>query len=265
MVPLTSTFATPGPITVEITLQSGGARVIAEDRESTTVEVLPANPGKKSDVEVAESTRVHFADGRLDVRSPKTRVGLFTKPGTIDVVVRIPIGSVLRADTSYGDIEVDGQLAECWLKTSYGDLRVEEATVLSLESGYGDVTASRLTGDTQFRVAWGKVEVGDVAAPLRVKTSGDIRLHRVSANVQAHTGYGHVTVDEATAGALDLATSYGRVDVGIAEGAATYLELTTSYGRVRNELVPSEKAPDDAATVEVRARTSYGDITIRRS
>ena len=91
-----------------------------------------------------------------------------------------------------------------------------------------------------------------------------VRLHRVSANVQAHTGYGHVTVEEATGGSLDLATSYGRIEVGVAEGAATYLELNTSYGKVRNELVPSDKAPDEAMTVEVRARTSYGDITIRR-
>jgi DUF4097 and DUF4098 domain-containing protein YvlB len=259
-----STFATPGPITAEITLQSGGARITAEDRDSTTVEILPADPGKKSDIEVAERTRVHFADGRLDVRAPKTRIGLFTKPGTIEVIVCIPAGSVVRADTSYGDIDVDGELAECWLKTSYGDLRAEEATVLRMESGYGDVSATRLIGDTEFRVGWGKVEVDDVAAPLRIKTSGDVRLRRVSANVQAHTGYGHVTVDEATGGSLDLATSYGRIEVGVAEGAPTYLELNTSYGKVRNELVPGDKAPDDAMTVEVRARTSYGDITIRR-
>jgi len=259
-----STFATPGPITAEITLQSGGARIIAEDRDSTTVEVLPAHPGKKSDVEVAERTRVDFADGRLDIRSPKSRIGLFTKPGTIEVIVRMPTGSVVRADTSYGDIDVDGELAECWLKTSYGDLRAEAATILRMETSYGHVTAGRLIGDTDFRVGWGKIEVDDVAAPLRIKTSGDVRLHRVSANVQAHTGYGHVTVDEATEGSLDLATSYGRIEVGVAEGAATYLELNTSYGKVRNELLPSDKAPDDALTVEVRARTSYGDITIRR-
>ncbi|MGI8610072.1 MAG: DUF4097 family beta strand repeat-containing protein [Candidatus Dormibacteria bacterium] len=259
-----NTFATPGPITAEITLQSGGARITAEDRESTTVEILPANPGKKSDVEVAELTRVHFAEGRLDVRSPKTGSGLFNKPGTIEVIVRMPTGSVVRADTSYGDLDVDGELAECWLKTSYGDLRAQEATILRMESGYGNVTAGRLIGDTDFRVGWGKVEVEDVAAPLRIKTSGDVRLHRVSANVMAHTGYGHVTVDEATGGSLDLATSYGRIEVGVAQGAATYLELNTSYGKVRNELVPSDKARDDATTVEVRARTSYGDITIRR-
>jgi DUF4097 and DUF4098 domain-containing protein YvlB len=261
---LTSTFPTPGPITAEIALQSGSARVTAEDRDTTTVEVRPANPSKKSDLEVAERTRVNFADGHLEVRSPKTRTGLFTKPGTVEVTVRTPTGSRVRADTSYGDIDVFGDLAECWLKTSYGDLRAEHAEVLRMESGYGDVSANRLVGDTEFRVGWGKVEVGEVAAPLRVKTSGDIRLHRVSANVQAHTGYGHVTVDEATAGSLDLATSYGRIEVGVAHGTVTYLELDTSYGKVRNELVPSDQAPDDAATVEVRARTSYGDITIRR-
>ena len=259
-----STFATPGPITAEVVLQSGGARVVAEDRDSTTVEIVPANPGKKSDVEVAERTRVHFADGRLEVRSPKTRMGLFTKPGTIEVIVHIPAGSVVRVDTSYGDIDVEGDLAECWLKTSYGDLRAAQATILRMESGYGAVTAGRLVGDTEFRVGWGKVSVGDVAAPLRIKTSGDVHLRRVSANVQAHTGYGHVTVDEATSGSLDLATSYGRIEVGVADGAATYLELNTTYGKVRNELVPGEKGTGDARTVEVRARTSYGDITIRR-
>jgi hypothetical protein len=41
--------------------------------------------------------------------------------------------------------------------------------------------------------------------------------------------------------------------------------LYTQYGNVRNDLDAVERSEPGEATVEVRARTSFGDITVRRS
>lgn len=66
-------------------------------------------------------------------------------------------------------------------------------------------------------------------------------------------------------GQATLATSAGDLDIGIAEGTAAWVEAHTGHGHVTN-LLEDAVGPDEAdETVEVRGRTGYGDITIRRS
>jgi len=48
-------------------------------------------------------------------------------------------------------------------------------------------------------------------------------------------------------------------------GVLAWLDLSSKDGRVRNEL-DGDRAPDESEkAVAVRARTQYGDITIRRA
>nr|BFE75697.1 hypothetical protein GCM10020092_089980 [Actinoplanes digitatis] len=66
-------------------------------------------------------------------------------------------------------------------------------------------------------------------------------------------------------GSVVLGTAAGDLDVGIADGTAAWLEMNTGFGHLRN-LLENATRPDGAAeTVEVRGRTSYGDITVHRS
>jgi hypothetical protein len=48
-------------------------------------------------------------------------------------------------------------------------------------------------------------------------------------------------------------------------GSAARLVAHTSMGRVRNEMNATDQPSAGDETVEVRARTSYGDILIRRA
>ena len=57
----------------------------------------------------------------------------------------------------------------------------------------------------------------------------------------------------------------GDLEIGIAEGTAAWLEVNTGFGHVRNLLKNATRPEETDETVEVRGRTSYGDITIRRS
>ncbi|MGZ8652959.1 MAG: hypothetical protein ACXWX5_12410, partial [Actinomycetota bacterium] len=50
----------------------------------------------------------------------------------------------------------------------------------------------------------------------------------------------------------------------VRDGVAAWLDLNTRFGTVQNELESAERPEPGAETVDVRARTSYGDIAIRR-
>lgn len=261
------TFESPGPIAGDINVEYGWVRVIAGDRKTTVVDVRPANEKRKADVEAAEKTRVDFVDGRLDVRAPRPRaLGLFGRPGSVEVTVQLPAGSEIRGQVSYGDFDVEGRAGDCTIKTSYGDLRVGEAGAIDLHSSYGDINVGRAAGPAEISLSWGTIRLGEANGAMNIKSAGgDIVVERARGDVQARTSYGEIRVAEAARGSLTLATSYGAIRVGVAQGTATHLDLVSESGRVRNELEESDGPPRTKDTLTVRARAKYGDITITRA
>lgn len=261
------TFETPEAISVYLSVEFGGARIYAGERQTTMVEVRPASAGRKADLEAAEATRVQFAGGRLEVRAPKPRrLGLFGKPGAIDVVIQLPGGSHVQGNGAYGDFDAEGRLGDCDFKTSYGTLRVEAAGALTLHTSAGNITAGRVTGTAELSTSWGDLRIGETSAPATLKTSGgDIRVERAGEGISARTAYGAIQVARAVRGQLDLTTSYGDVEVGVADGTATFLELRSNHGGVRNQLERVDDPTQPEEFLKVRAQTNYGDIKIFRA
>jgi hypothetical protein len=66
-------------------------------------------------------------------------------------------------------------------------------------------------------------------------------------------------------GAVLAQTACGKVDIGIRDGVAAWLDLDTRYGTVQTDLDATERPEAGEDAVEVRARSSFGDITIRRA
>jgi hypothetical protein len=60
-------------------------------------------------------------------------------------------------------------------------------------------------------------------------------------------------------------TKVGDLEVGIREGTAAWLDVSAGVGQVHNALDTADAPEPSAETVEVRARTSFGDIVIRRA
>jgi DUF4097 and DUF4098 domain-containing protein YvlB len=176
------------------------------------------------------------------------------------------MGSQVRGDTAYGDIDAEGRLGDCSLKTSYGTLHLEEAAAVTLHTTAGNITAGRVAGTAEISCSSGDVRVGETNAPATIKASaGDIRVERAGDSVNARTAYGAIWVGHGRRGELDLTASYGDVEVGVAEGVAIFLELRSAHGRVRNELDRVEDPAEPVEFLRVHAVTGYGDIRVRRS
>ena len=67
------TFATPGPIAATVQVAGAQVRVTASDRTDTVVLVEPINEASRSDVKVADKTKVDFAGGQLSVKTTRLR------------------------------------------------------------------------------------------------------------------------------------------------------------------------------------------------
>src|SRR5262249_58332800 len=122
------TFDTPEPISADLDLVVGDARIAASDRSDTVVEVRPSDGSHEPDVRAAEQTRVEYTAGRLLVKAPRQRgLGLFSKPGSIDVTIDLPAGSRVHGDASVGAVHGAGRLGGCRVKTAAGGIRLAGA------------------------------------------------------------------------------------------------------------------------------------------
>jgi len=275
-------FATPEPISVTIEQGVGDARIIASQRSDTVIEVRPRDDSKASDIRAAEQTRVEYSNGRLLIKRPKQRG--FGRTTTVDVTVELPVGSKVQGDSGLGDFGCEGRLGECRLKTAMGNIRLEHTGVLHLKTSYGNITVDRGAGDADVTTGSGEVRigqidgaaviknsngdttVGEVTGDLRVKAAnGRISIDRAHASVVAKTANGAIRIGEVIHGAIELQTAAGELEVGIREGTTAWLDVSSQYGRVRSSLDETSSPEPSEATVEVRARTSIGDITIHRS
>jgi Putative adhesin len=260
------TFDTPEPISAAIDVPMGRVRVSAGERGDTIVEVNPSDPSNADDVNAAERTRVELANSQLVVKAPKPPFRVGRKGGgSVDVAVQLPAGSNLHGTGQMTEFDCDGRLAECRIKTHIGHIRIDEARTLSVKSGSGDVSARELDGSTVIKSANGDTWVGIAGGDLLVgSANGSIAVDRARASVSVKTAKGDVRLGGVERGSVALETQVGDLEVGIPEGTAAWLDVRARAGQVRNALDAADEPEPDAETVEVRARTSYGDVVIRR-
>jgi Putative adhesin len=278
-------FETPEPIVATIEVVLGDVLVNADARATTTVDVRPSDPANAEDVKAAERTRVEYIDRRLVVKAPKPRSWMSrgTRGGSVDVTIELPAGSSVHGTTGLADVVCDGLLADCRIKTGLGDIRVGEAGTLNLKSGAGDISVQHATRHAELTSGSGDISARELDESAVVKSSnGDVRLGvvrgdlRVTAangviavdsaqgSVVAKASNGDVRIGEVVRGTVVAETAIGDVEVGIREGAAAYLDVNATAGRVYNALTASDAPGASDDKVEVRARTSVGDVAIRR-
>lgn len=275
-------YETPEPITAVLEFEVGNVRLSASRRADTVVEVRPSNGDDDADVRAAQQTKVTYAAGTLALKGPKKR-SLFGKHGSIDITVELPTGSHVRGTSPMGDYIGEGQLGECRVKTSLGDIRLDEAAVVNLRTGFGDVRVERAVGDAEIHAS-GRVDVGEIVGAATVKNgngetaigeitgalkvnaaNGRITVGLAHAAVEAKSANGPISVRQVTRGVIDLHTAIGDVEVGIRESTAAWLDVNSKFGTIRNALDAAE-GPDAAdETVEIHARTGVGNIVIRRA
>jgi len=280
------TFDTPEPISVTLEIGVGDIRIVASERTDTRVEVRPSDPAKKSDVTAAEQTRVEYANGRLLVKAPKDwRRWSFRGGGeSIDVEIRLPAGSRVGGQAGVAALSCTGRIGECRYKVGVGDIRLDQAGPLELKTGAGDIDVERAVDRAEITTGSGVLGIGsidgaavvkdgngdswigEVAGDLRVNAAnGRISVDRAHGPVTAKTAYGDVRLAEVARGAVVAETAFGTVEVGVRDGVAAWLDLDTRFGTVQNDLEASDRPEPDEDAVEVRARTSFGNIIIRHS
>ena len=281
------TFDTPEPIFVTLDLSVANVQLVASARTDTVVEVRPTNENEPSDVKAASQVTVEYSGGTLLIKgkNPRLFAALSAKSWSVDLTVELPEGSEVQADSSVGDFRSTGRLGECRFKSSGGHVRLGRTGPLRLNTAAGHVSVEGVAGDAEVTTGSGRIRIGEIDGDATIKNSnghteigtiggearvrsanGDITVDRAGGGVDAKTANGAIRVGEVARGSVVLETAMGDLEIGIGGGASAWLDVTTGFGQVRNALDETAKPPEGTGeTVEVRAHTGFGDITIHRA
>ena len=280
------TFDSRGPISVNVEIGVGEIRMAASDRTDTVVEVRPADPSKKGDVKAAQQTRVDYSDGALRIKGHQSWRNYSIRGGgeAIHVIIELPAGSTVAGQAGVGTLHATGRFGDFRHKSGAGDIQIDEAAGVSLKTSAGDITVGRAGGRCDVVTASGAVRLGTVDGPAVVKNSngdteigdisGDLRVaaangkvsvDRAESTVAVKTANGDIRLGEVVRGAVVASTAYGRIDVGVRNGVAAWLDLNTAFGKVTSDLDATDRPAQGEDVVELKARTAYGDVTIRRA
>ncbi|MFJ5534066.1 DUF4097 family beta strand repeat-containing protein [Streptomyces sp. NPDC093261] len=216
-------FDTPAPVSAVLDIPAGRIQFIAADRADTTVQVLPVNAAKSSDVRAAERIEVGYGAGVLRIAAPEAKNQLFGPSGSVEVTIQLPAGSHVEAKTAGAELRVVGRLGDVAFEGAYRQIKIDEAASVRLTAVDGDVEVGRLGGSAEISTA-----------------RGDIRIA------------------EAGRGTVVLRTESGDISIGAAAGVSATLDAGTGHGRISNAL-----KNDGTAELDIRATTSHGDITAR--
>jgi DUF4097 and DUF4098 domain-containing protein YvlB len=271
-------FATPGPITATVQVAGAQVRVAATDRTDTVVLVEPINEASRSDVKVADRTKVDFVGGRLSVKTTVSG----DKNGSVAITIDLPAGSGLIAYLAHSELHADGSLGECELHTAEGRVELDRIDALQANIAAGEVEIGHIAGAANIEGSAVAARIGEVTGSVKLSSSGgqtwighasnDLDLSsgnggfdidRADGSVTAKTGDGAIRIGRLTRGRAELSNRSGNIEVGISEGTTARVDADSKRRKVRNS-VPAQEYPDPSEKlVTVYARTRHGDVIIQ--
>ena len=274
------TFVTPEPITATVEVAGAQVRVTASDRTETVVLVQPIDEASRSDVKVANQTKVDFADALLSVKT----IVRGDKNGSVAITIDLPAGSSLAASVAHSSVRVDGPLGQCELHMASGQVQLDRIDALQANISAGEVAIGYIAGRTDIDGAAFAIRISETEGPVAISSSGgrawighaaaDLELSsgggsfdidRADGSVTATTASGAIRIGRLTRGQAKLMNGSGNIEVGIGEGTAAGIDVNSERGSVRNSVT----SPEDPATsdnrVAVHARTRHGDIIVQRA
>jgi len=234
------TFSTPEPPELRINIPSGDIRIeTSPDATQTYVEVSGPN---EDDVRI-EQRRDQIV---IEVERKK----LFGFKGDWRILVTTGHGARLDVNVASADVTATGRLGNVSVDTASGDVRLEAVD--------GRLEVNAASGDVRVEFAGGDIRVN--------AASGDVTVDQNEHDAKIRTASGDIVLRSAVQGKVDITSASGDVEVGVRRGSKVYIDASSMSGDMSSELDVSDAPPDsDGPTLDFRARTMSGDVTVRRA
>jgi DUF4097 and DUF4098 domain-containing protein YvlB len=233
------TFTTPEPPGLRINVPAGAITIHTSEAAETRVEL--SGPHE-------DEARIELRRDEIVVEVERKKVFGSSRDHRLDIIA--PLGARVDAQTASADVEGRGRFGQ-----------------VSVDSASGDVSFEHVEGRFDVNTASGDIRVDFVGDDVRVNSaSGDVWVGEAEHDMRVRTASGDVEVRSAVRGKVDVQSASGDVSVGIRRGSKVYIDASSMSGDTTSELELSDTPPhSEGPSVDFRARTMSGDITVRRA
>jgi DUF4097 and DUF4098 domain-containing protein YvlB len=234
------TFSTPEPPELRINIPSGEIRIeTTADASETYVELSGPNE---------EEARIEQRHDQIVIEVERKK--LFGFKGDWRILVTTGHGARLDVNVASADVTARGRLGNT-----------------SVDTASGDVSLEAVDGRLEVNAASGDVRVEYVGDDLRVNAaSGDVYVEQNEHDAKIRTASGDIVLRSAVQGKVDVTSASGDVELGVRRGSKVYIDASSMSGDMSSELDVSDTPSDsDGPTLDFRARTMSGDVTVRRA
>ena len=283
------TFETNQPIVLSIEMSQGAVHVIASDRTDTVVAVDPSDRGRarrrrgsgedrcrsrQRDPfhQGAEATRhrgipPRMGEGRLDRGDRGASGGVM--PPRRRRLRRLPMrwpSRRRRGEDGRRRRPTRPNRRAARAQSAPGHVAVEEASDRAEIVAAGDMNIGVVAGDADIKNLNGTTWIGRVGGMVTVKSAnGDVTIEDAGRDVTVTTANGNIRLGQVARGSVTIETAAGGLEIGVREKYCRLYRRHDEVRRVNNELTPTADPERSAETVQVHARTSFGDVLIARS
>ncbi|HEX2771736.1 MAG TPA: DUF4097 family beta strand repeat-containing protein [Micromonosporaceae bacterium] len=258
-------FPAPTPLQLRVRLAAGAVDVVAEERDTATVDVQPYDD-RSASRELAEHTTVELRGDTLFVTTPAESGGLLRRSGSIRIDIRLPLDGTVEIKAASADTTCRGRYAHAALDTASGDIFVEQVTGdAAVRAASGDIRLIRVDGALSVSGASGDVRAERAGGRLDAKLgSGDLQIGEADSDVLVKTASGDVHIGAVNRGVVQVGTASGDVGVGVRAGTGVWLDLSTTSGSTSNGLDMGGDGPSAEPQLTLQLRTVSGDIDVHR-
>jgi DUF4097 and DUF4098 domain-containing protein YvlB len=284
----TRSFEVTGPVDLQVYSEAGKITVTAAEVDTVQVEFTrTAWAASQEEAQAAaEALPVTFnqTGDQLAIRyerQPVVTIGGSSGMDTVDFVIRVPVETAVKLETSFGEVSVTGTTGDADLTSSFGSLYAVDITgALSMHSSQADLTVENVDAGTDpvtLDTSFGKININGLAGgEMTIRTTnGAIKVNDLTASgsVEIDDSFGDVSLRQVTASSLRITSSNGRVEVRDCT-AENDLEVTNTFGDVTlrgtsalaYDIETSNGTLDlEGVSGELTLTNSFGDILVSQA
>ena len=256
------TLAMPSGRRLDVINANGKIRVVGEDRDDIHVAARKHARAECSEAagDLLDSIGIEqqVVNGVLELEVVIPR--RWNRHGTADLMLRVPRGLEIHAQTSNGKLCIEGLRCALHAMSSNGSVRVEDVVGdVDITTANAKVVCGCTVGRLIARSSNGKIQIGD---------------HRGALDASTSNGLIHAHLHELAKDGVRLATSNGRIILEIPAEPDADVDVRVDNGVIRSAFDLGQAGDEKGGRVRgrlgrggapIRLRTSNGTISLRET
>jgi hypothetical protein len=237
---------------LKITNNFGDIKVLSTDAKSIRVEAkVTVKCNDEGKAREYAKNAVEIKEGDVTELSPKNPSNWdkddFAK-AQVDFIVYVPKQVSVVANSSFGDIKVEGIDGKCVLENKNGEIKASDiGGDMDIDNSFGNIEVSNVRGKTDIINRNGEITADKVSGSAVIESHfGDIEATNIGGDIKITNNNGRITARDIS-GKADVENAFGDINLNKVKGGAA---VESKNGRI--------EAEDVAGNVKIN--NSFGDI-----